>query len=42
VALSVELVNINSSEDQGSSDVEVELIPALSEVSFEKADTPIK
>uniref|UniRef100_H2Z079 C2 domain-containing protein n=1 Tax=Ciona savignyi TaxID=51511 RepID=H2Z079_CIOSA len=32
LALSVELVNINASDGQGSSDVEVEYIPALSEV----------
>lgn len=33
MALSVELVNVNATEGQGSSDVEVEIIPALSEVS---------
>jgi len=41
VALSVELVYINSSEDQGSSDVKVEVIPALSEVRFVWVNTRI-
>lgn len=33
MSMSVELVDINSSEDQGSCDVEVDHIPPLSEVS---------
>uniref|UniRef100_H2Z082 C2 domain-containing protein n=1 Tax=Ciona savignyi TaxID=51511 RepID=H2Z082_CIOSA len=39
LALSVELVNINASDGQGSSDVEVEYIPALSEVPWKKQVT---
>uniref|UniRef100_F6VBD0 C2 domain-containing protein n=1 Tax=Ciona intestinalis TaxID=7719 RepID=F6VBD0_CIOIN len=38
MALSVELVNINASEGQGSSDVEVEYIPALSELGAGKME----
>uniref|UniRef100_H2Z074 C2 domain-containing protein n=1 Tax=Ciona savignyi TaxID=51511 RepID=H2Z074_CIOSA len=38
LALSVELVNINASDGQGSSDVEVEYIPALSELGAGKMD----
>nr|CAB3264595.1 otoferlin [Phallusia mammillata] len=38
MALSVELVNVNATEGQGSSDVEVDLIPALSELGAGKIE----